>query len=611
MSNIKNLEVNYDMLSDEKKHDLYLRKLATGEIQGPPTGKPSQDRPWLLYYNPKKYKTWENKTAYQEMYDNNLKNTNNVAIEYFGSKIKFNKLFEKIDDTSKALVASGVKKGDNVIICSAGIPEMIYSFYALSKIGAVANMISPFFDKVSLIKRIEESESDMLIIMDTFYDDLKDTIKKSRIKKVVIVPTLNSSFLYNFKKKYKIKKEKSNNFEILWNDFVKKYKNNSVPSTEKYEKDMPLVMVYSSGTTGASKGILLTNDSFKNSIHAYSNSGIDVSSNQKFYQIIPPWFSTGLCTSIHLPLTNRATLFMDPRFERNVFIKNIIKAKPNYTIAPTSMYEGFLDENFSRKYDLSFFNYPFEGGEPLDKDVRARIENIFKVHNSNSKLRVGYGQCECGATITTEIQGIEHPSGTVGIPLPGIVVGIFDDDYNEMFYNQRGNILVNTPCSMKEYYKNEVETRKYFYTDEKGVKWNCTGDIGYMDEKGNLFVEGRASDYSLINGDKIYNFDIEKIIKTVPFIKLCDVIQNINGEMCVHLILEHEIADKKELFSKIQHAIYSETCNINCVPYLFKIRNSFPYAKSGKRDINSLKKENSDFIVYYDSEIFSQKIKKI
>lgn len=611
MSGINNLEINYEKLNDGVKRDLYLRGLLSGEIQGPLTGKASQDRPWLLYYNPKNYKIWQNKTAYQEMYDNNIGNVDNVAIEYFGSKIKFGKLFEKIDDTSKALVASGVEKGNNVTICSAGIPEMVYSFYALSKIGAVANMISPFFDKDSLVKRIEECESDLLIIMDIFYDDLKKTINKSRIKKVVIIPTMNSSILRFFKKTYKIKNENSNQSEIMWNDFLRKYKNNPVPKTVEYEKNMPLVMVYSSGTTGASKGILLTNDSFKNSIHAYSNSGIDVSANQKFYQIIPPWFSTGLCTSIHLPLTNRATLFMDPRFERDVFIKNIIKAKPNYTIAPTSMYEGFLDEKLSRKYDLSFFNYPFEGGEPLDKDVRDRIEKVFKEHNNDSKLRVGYGQCECGATITTEIQGKEHPLGTVGIPLPGVIVGIFDDDYNELFYNQRGNILVNTPCSMKEYYKNNEETGKYFYNDENGVKWNCTGDIGYMDEKGNLFIEGRASDYSLINGEKIYNFDIEKIIKTIPNIKLCDVIQNVNGEMNVHLILEHDTPDKEELYSKIQQAIYNETNNMNCVPFVFKIRDSFPYAKSGKRDITKLKNEDTGFTVYHDPEIFSQKIKKI
>ena len=216
---------------------------------------------------------------------------------------------------------------------------------------------------------------------------------------------------------------------------------------------------------------------------------------------------------------------MDPRFERDVFVKNIVKAKPNYCVAPTSMYEGFLDEKLVKNKDLSFFNYPFEGGEPLSDEVATKIETVFKQHGNNSPLRVAYGQCECGAAITTQTQMAESTRGSVGIPLPGITIGVFDDDFNELPYYERGQILANTPCSMLGYYKNDKATEEYFHIDKNGRKWNCTGDIGYIDEKGNLFVEGRASDYSIINGEKIYNFDIENIIMELDGIKMCDVLE--------------------------------------------------------------------------------------
>ena len=355
-------------------------------------------------------------------------------------------------------------------------------------------------------------------------------------------------------------------------------------------------MVYSSGTTGASKGILLSNESFQNSVFSYPECGVDISRNQKFYQLIPPWYSTGLSTSLHLPLTYGCTVFMDPRFERNIFVKNIIKHKPNYTVAATSMYEGFLEKKLVGKHDLSFYNYPFEGGEPLRKEVADKIEKVFKEHGCNSKLRVAYGQCECGAAITTQTQKMDATFGSVGIPLPGIRVGIFDDENNELSYNKRGNIYVATPCAMIGYYKNEEENRKHFYVDKNGIKWSKTGDIGYLNNNGELFVSGRANDYSIINNKKIFNFDVENIILSFNQIKNCDVFEK-NGFLVMHLIPDKNY-NKEELtrlIKQIQKSIFEVFKDLDYVPFVFKIRDTFPCAKSGKRDLIKLKSENEDF----------------
>lgn len=560
----------------------------------------------MAYYNQDELnKEKEKRTVYQEIYNNNREYLKDLAIEFFGAKINYKKLFKKIDETAKAFKEYGIKKGDFVTICAAGVPETVYSFYALSKLGAVANMIAPYFDPKDLVARISDCESDLLIIMDKFYPILKEAIKKSRIKNIVVLPTLNSSLLRYLSKKFKIDK---NNNESYWNQFIKAGKKRSVPETTPYEKDLPLAMVYSSGTTGASKGILLSKDSFQNSIQAYPASGVDITRGQKFYQIIPTWFSTGLSTSIHLPLSYGTSVFMDPRYEREIFVKNILKAKPNYAVAPTSMYEGFLDEKLVKNKDLSFFNYPFEGGETLSDEVATKIEKVFNEHGTNTKLRVAYGQCECGAAIATQTQKAHSPRGSVGIPLPGVTIGIFDENYNELTYNIRGEILAKTPCSMIAYYKNEEASEEYFYYDKEGNKWNCTGDIGYIDETGNLFVEGRATDYSIINGEKIYNFDIEKMLMELDYIKMCDVIEiEFDGhkELAVHLIFKDSFKenldeDKKylnERLYEIQKHIYYMSLNENMTPYIFKVRETFPYAKSGKRDVQKLRAEKDGFTV--------------
>lgn len=570
------------------------------------SGYPTIDKPWYVNYNKNELeKEIQKKTVFQEVYDNNIKFQKDLALEFFGSKINYSTFFKNIEMTAKAFKEYGIKKGDFVTICAAGIPETVYSFYALSKIGAVANMIAPHFEKKDLIARISDCESDTLIIMDEFYPELKEAIKGSRIKNIIILPTLNSSMLRFITKTYKID---SFSNELYWNQFIKDGRKQKETETISYEKDLPLTMVYSSGTTGASKGILLSNDSFQNSIQSYPASGVDISRGQKFYQIIPPWYSTGLSTSIHLPLSYGTSVFMDPRFERDIFVKNIIKAKPNYCVAPTSMYEGFLDEKLVGNKNLSFFNYPFEGGEPLSNEVASKIEKVFKEHGSNAQLRVAYGQCECGAAITTQTQKAENTRGSVGIPLPGVTIGIFDEQFNELKYYERGQILANTPCSMLGYYKNEEATKEYFHIDKNGIKWNCTGDIGYIDEKGNLFVQGRATDYSIIDNEKIYNFDIENILMELDEIKMCDVLEFDNNgtkELAAHIIftdkVQKEIEENPEYLEEklfeIKQYIYERTNNEKMVPHRFKIRKSFPYAKSGKRDVSKIKEEKDGFIL--------------
>lgn len=570
------------------------------------SGYPTIDKPWYVNYNKNELeKEIQKKTVFQEVYDNNINFQKDLALEFFGSKINYSTFFKNIEMTAKAFKEYGIKKGDFVTICAAGIPETVYSFYALSKIGAVANMIAPHFEKKDLIARISDCESDTLIIMDEFYPELKEAIKGSRIKNIIILPTLNSSMLRFITKTYKID---SFSNELYWNQFIKDGRKQKETEIISYEKDLPLTMVYSSGTTGASKGILLSNDSFQNSIQSYPASGVDISRGQKFYQIIPPWYSTGLSTSIHLPLSYGTSVFMDPRFERDIFVKNIIKAKPNYCVAPTSMYEGFLDEKLVGNKNLSFFNYPFEGGEPLSNEVANKIEKVFKEHGSNAQLRVAYGQCECGAAITTQTQKAENTRGSVGIPLPGVTIGIFDEQFNELKYYERGQILANTPCSMLGYYKNEEATKEYFHIDKNGIKWNCTGDIGYIDEKGNLFVQGRATDYSIIDNEKIYNFDIENILMELDEIKMCDVLEFDNNgtkELAAHIIftdkVQKEIEENPEYLEEklfeIKQYIYERTNNEKMVPHRFKIRKSFPYAKSGKRDVSKIKEEKDGFIL--------------
>ena len=588
---------------DQKELDYYLKDLSTGKIEGPRTGYPSIDKPHLRYVDlDVLYQHRDKKTIYQEIYDNNRDNLDGVAIEFYGAKIKYKNLFKEIDELSKALVANGVRKGDFVTISCAGIPETTYAFYALSKLGACANSMSPFFDKEGMTERINDCDSKILLVMDSFYPSVKEKVKGSTIEKIVVIPTLNSSPL-RFVRPSKVELDKNS---VIYNDFIKEGKLIYQTPTVEYEENMPVAMVYSSGTTGSSKAILLSNDSFQNSIHSYEACNMDLSRTQKDYQMIPPWFSTGASTAMHLPLANGATVFMDPRFDKKVFVENVVKYKINVVVATTSLYDGFLDADFPKDADLSHFVNPFQGGEPLSKEKKEAIEKVFKSHGSSSALKIGYGQCECGAGIATQTDDFYRSDGSVGIPIPGVVCAIFDENQNELMYDERGEIYVNTKSGMIGYYKKPEETNKYFYTDPFGVKWNRTGDIGKIDSEGNLFVYGRAEDYSIVNGKKIYNFDVENVIMTDPDIKDVDVMsKNGHGDSLVaHIIFKEKFKkwindDPEILYEKldaIQRYVYEEYEDENYVPVTFKIRDEFPLALFGKRDLAGLREETDGFI---------------
>ncbi|MBQ7329118.1 MAG: acyl--CoA ligase [Oscillospiraceae bacterium] len=567
------------------------------------TGYPSIDKPWNRFYEGvEKRSIFLNSTPYQGLIKNNADYPNEIALEYFGAKVTFGELIRNTDIVAKSLEAYGVKKGDYVTICSTTTPEVIYTFYAISKIGAVANVISPFYTPEELLARIDECGSKLIIMVDKFLPKFKELLFRDADKKIVVLPMMNSSVLRFISPKYIID-GKTN--EVAWKTFIKDGACRNDAAVDPYAPQKPQAMVYSSGTTGASKGIVLSVDSFQKLINAYGNSGFDTSRKQKVYQNIPPWHSTGLSLGINFPLSFGVQVCIDPRFDHTAFVKNVLKFKPEYILTNTSMYQGFTFEKSLKLLEgksLAFLKYPVEGGEPLTEKDIANIEGVFRNHGSKARLLNGYGECECGATVTTDITSQKFSNTASGIPLPDITtVGIFDDDFKELKYGERGNILVKTEIGMIEYFNNSEATAEFFHIDENGDRWSKTGDIGYMNEDGSLVVLGRKSDYSVIDGTQIYNFDIERAILSSEKVKLCEIQTHPedNNRLVAHIVWENDTGallrqnpeKQMDYFAEIQKLVEHVIKLPEAVPHSFCIWDSFPSAHSGKRDVPFIKKD--------------------
>ena len=564
------------------------------------TDYPSNDKPWLKYYCDTVFRNDLASTIFHRIYEHNKSYLDDVAILFYGRKITYQKLFQETDSCASALISLGVKKGDCISLCMSSVPEAIYLVLACCKIGTIANFINPLFSKEQMIDRINDTGAQLLFILDKMLSFIEDIVPVTCIKKVIYIPYITSMpkitacFL-----KITQQQEKKNRSFINWTTFIKMGKDTEAVELA-YEKDLGVVMVYSSGTTGASKGILLTNDGINATISHYLSSDFIYRRQDKFLQIIPIWFSTGIVLSILMPLCLGITLIPELVFSKESFTKAIAKNKPEMTLAANSLWMYAIRTKELDHIDLSNLVYPISGGETISIQSENEINEFLQEHHCKSKLIKGYGMCELGSTITTT--SFKHSKlESAGYPIKNVIVSAFDMKTNqEKKYNKRGEIRVCSPARMKEYYKNVTATQAFFWKDIDNRIWGCTGDIGYVDEDGDVFILGRAEDsFVSEQGEIIYLFDIERVVLKEPEISQCKAIAlNCNGISVpvLHIVLKTNYLEYGlELIQKIDHKC-SEVLPSAARPIAYKLRKSFPVHPNGKRNTKSLEEEKDGYI---------------
>lgn len=570
------------------------------------TGYPSIDKPWLKYYSQEALNTYPDEcTIYRNIYNRNKDYINNTAINYYGNLITYGVLFKKVEVVAKALKSNGVKKGDCVALCTSGCPEAVYVVLACSKIGALANFINPLFSPEQMIDRINDTEAQLMFVMDEMIHFVQPIIDKICAKNIIVMP-ISNSMRFPIGSIVKIRQSKDKGKYIVgskkvnWKDFIESGHSYTEETEIEYEKDQPVIMVYSSGTTGASKGIVLTNDGINATVAFYLSPDFPYSRKSSFLQMIPVWFSTGIVFSILMPLCLGVSVIPELAFSKENFSKDLKKYKPNMTLTATSLWLYAINDKTLANVDLSNMRYPITGGEAVKDQDEASINQFLKVHGCKERLLKGYGMCELGSSVlSTSLEYTKE--NAAGYPILHVTVGAFDTVTNkELKYGERGEIRVLSPARMKEYFKNEIATQQYFYIDEKGQKWGCTGDIGYVDEDGFAYICGRASDsFVKSDGTVAYLFDSEAIMLEDDAVSQCkSVVVGIDNqkELCAHIVLK---PDCEEADITIVNRLYKSCLDklpLDECPRKYKIRESMPVHASGKRNNEALMKEKDGYI---------------
>lgn len=533
------MEKLYETVNEETR-DIYLRKLLTGVYFGPLTNYPSIDKPWLKFYTEEQIQEEAIKgSLYDALVHYNRFNLMTTAINYYDNKISYLEMIKKIDETAIAFSNNGIKKGDKVTIAMPYLPETIYSIYALSKIGAIANVIDPRTNAETLKKYINEADSKMIIMIDRIEDKIASIKDETTLTKFISVSPLlsaNTKAMKLLNKYNNIFKPNKYGF-TKWQDFYKDYYIEPIDSRVKYEKDMPSVIVYTSGTSGNPKGAILTNDNFNNLALFQKQSVPDAKIGDKFLLIMPPFIAYGLVIGLHNQLCQGQELIMIPTFTldkaKDMLAKLIIKHKPSYIMGVPNFVNIMRNDKRLKNYNLSFLKGFIVGGDMMNPNDEIKGNEWLHAHSANCNITKGWGMTEGSSCITYSKSNECNEIGSVGIPLSKNNIKILntenseniDINATELMYNQTGEIFATSPTVMKGYFNRPEYEKEVIFYDNQGQKWIKTGDKGHIDQNGILFFEDREKRLVVRpDGHNVSPSQIENVIMQHPAVISCVVV---------------------------------------------------------------------------------------
>ena len=456
-------------------------------------------------------------------------NPNAVAFDFMGRSTTYKKMIEEIQRCAKSLRTIGVREGDCVTIAMPNCPQAIYVFYAANLIGAIANMVHPLSSEKEIEFYINESKSVTVVTLDQFYHKVEAirqntcavNIVIARIRDALSKPLKAGYMLTEGRKLEKIPKDAP---VIRWDEFCSLGKacfwNYKVPR----KADDPAVILYSGGTTGKTKGILLTNLNFNALAQQINATNPMFRPGDKMLSAMPLFHGFGLGVCIHSMLANGGRCILVPRFTADSYAKLITKYKCNFIAGVPTLYEALLRLPSMDKADLSCLKGVFSGGDSLSVELKKKVDKFLYDHRSMVQVREGYGTTE---TVTASCLTPIHMAkeGSIGLPFPDMYFKIVEPGTDiEVPYGQEGEILMAGPTVMKEYVNHPEETAQTLRHHADGLTWVYTGDLGVMDADGFVYFRGRKKRMIITSGYNVYPGQLENILDANPMVQMSCVI---------------------------------------------------------------------------------------
>ena len=541
-------------------------------------------------------------SLYEYLDKSSFGRANLVAINYFGVKITFSELLERIDLCSKALTSSGVRENDVVTICMPNTPEAVIMFYAVNKIGAIANLIHPLSSKEEIRDSLIKTKSVFLQVVNINYDKIKDFIKETNIYKTVVMSPKESmpsllSLGYFLTRDIKIDFTSDENF-LSWTDFLERGKSYKKDLTIHRTAEDDAIYLHSGGTTGTPKNIVLKNGNINAIMEQARIIFPDLGPGDSFLSVLPMFHCFGLVVCIIAPLCLGSTAILIPQFDAKRFDKLIKKYRPTVLCGVPTLFEALITNPYMINVDLSYVKLIVSGGDSLPVEKNKQVNKFFEDHNCKVRIKQGYGMTETSGPAAIGSFGSDK-LGSFGIPLPGNKIKIVNPETKEELQtNEIGEILISSPAIMSRYLDNEEETNNMVKVDGNGEKWVSTGDLGYMDEDGVTFYVQRLKRMLIVSGYNVYPTHLENTIIKHKAVKQCGIIGVPHPYKVQVPIAYVTLNEKYENNSETINSI-RQYCEDNLAKYMIPkkiiVVNEFPKTLVGKIDYKELeKKYNGD-----------------
>lgn len=481
----------------------------------------SASSPWLNYYgNTPASLDYPHLTMYQMVAQAAKRKPNNTAYVFMGKKTTYQEFMRRIDAAAKGLYKMGIRKGDRVTICMANTPQALDCFYALNRIGAVPNMIHPLSAAQEIAFYLNFSKSKAILTLDQFYYKVAEIQSQLEnpcqilIAKVVDELPAPLNLLYPMTKGARAIKKLPKEGYTLWYKMVSAGRGQVLPPDEgKYDECGAIL--YSGGTTGTTKGIMLSNLNFNAlALQTIAASGFTMEeiSGMKMLSVMPVFHGFGLGIGIHTPLVAGGTCILIPQFNVNTYAEVLVKQKPNLIPGVPTLFEALLRTDKLEGVDLSFLKGIFSGGDSLSPELKKKVDAFLKAHGCPEQIREGYGTTEC-VTASCLTPKDYARAGSIGVPFPDTFYKIVEPGTtNEVEPNIEGEICVSGPTVMMGYMDNPQETANTLRRHYDGRIWLHTGDLGHMDQDGFVYFRQRMKRMIVTSGYNVYPSQLENII---------------------------------------------------------------------------------------------------
>ena len=523
------------------------------------------------------------------------------ALTFMGKDTSYTRLAAELDRVARAFYALGVRPGTRVLVCLPNVPQAVFCLYGLNRIGAVPTMVHPLSAVSELAFYMKEADCHIAVTLDQFYGKFLEVKKQRPIDKLLVCRVSDElAFPLNIAQRLmterKFPKVTGEN-DLVWKDFIKLADTVTEDYVAKKDFRTEAVVLFSGGTTGTTKGIMLSDLNFNALAHQTANMAHAEVHHAKMLAAMPVFHGFGLGVCIHTLMYIGGTSILVPRFNVKSYANLIRKTKPNYIAGVPTLFEAITRNRYLDGADLSCLRGVFSGGDSLTIELKKKFDQFLADHNASVRVREGYGTTEC-VTACCLTPYNKEKEGSIGIPFPDTYFQICKPGTcEELPYGEEGEICLTGPSMMLGYIGHEEENMETMRAHADGHVWLHTGDLGIMDDEGFIYFRQRMKRMIVTSGYNVYPSQLENIIEGHPAVQRSCVIgvkdplkmQRVKAFIVLKDGFEPDEAMREDLMKHCKAHIAKYA-----LPSEIEFRDSLPTTLVGKVAYTVLEKEESE-----------------